>query len=168
MRIHSKYFFDDIRKAYNIDSLIADDDFVYCKIIRGMYGLKQAAKLARDKLVKDLAPFGYAPDIYQPNIWRHKTRPITFVLCVDDFGIKFFNHDDVTHLQHVLHCGGFKFTSDYSGKDYCGLSLKWDYKNKYVDISMPNFVNSTLKKLQAGYLITENWKILKMRVEAFF
>ena len=27
-----------------------------------IYGLKQAAKLANDKLFNDLAPYGYAPD----------------------------------------------------------------------------------------------------------
>ena len=32
MRIHSKYFLSDIREKYNIDDLIADDGYVYCKI----------------------------------------------------------------------------------------------------------------------------------------
>lgn len=30
MLIHSKYFFDNIRTKYNIDSLIADDGYLYC------------------------------------------------------------------------------------------------------------------------------------------
>ena len=32
MKIHSKYFFDDIRKQYNIDSLVHTDGYVYVKI----------------------------------------------------------------------------------------------------------------------------------------
>ena len=51
IRIHSKYFLEDIRQKYNITSLIAPDGYVYCKIKRGMYGLKQAARLARDQLI---------------------------------------------------------------------------------------------------------------------
>ena len=32
MRIHSKYFLDDIRQKYGIDFLVAEDGYVYCKI----------------------------------------------------------------------------------------------------------------------------------------
>ena len=40
LRIHSKYFFTDIRLKYNIDAIIVPDRYVYCKIKRGIYGLK--------------------------------------------------------------------------------------------------------------------------------
>ena len=53
MRIHSKYFLSDIREKYNITSIIAPDNYVYCKIKRGMYGLIQAARLAYDAVVKN-------------------------------------------------------------------------------------------------------------------
>ena len=54
MRIHSKYFSQDMKNKYHIPSLVAGDGFVYCKIKRGMYGLKQAARLAYDNLVTNL------------------------------------------------------------------------------------------------------------------
>ena len=31
-------------------------------------------------------------------MWRHESRPLTFTLVVDDFGIKFVNKSDVDHL----------------------------------------------------------------------
>ena len=40
IRIHGKYFLSDIRQKYNIDAIIAEDGYVYCEAIRGMYGLK--------------------------------------------------------------------------------------------------------------------------------
>ena len=40
MRIHSKYFLHGMRDKYDIDSIIALDGYVYCKIKWGMYGLK--------------------------------------------------------------------------------------------------------------------------------
>ena len=46
MRIHSKYFMSDIRQKYDIDNLIDANGYVYSRIKKGMYGLKQAAKLA--------------------------------------------------------------------------------------------------------------------------
>ena len=78
MRIHGKYFFSNIWDKYNIDNLIADDGYVYCRLKKGMYGLKQAARLAHDKLVTHLKPFGYAPDPVAPNLWTHTTRRTKF------------------------------------------------------------------------------------------
>jgi len=61
MRIHSKYFNDEMRKLYNIDPIIAEDGFVYCEIQRGMYGLKQAAILAYQQLKVNLERHDYYP-----------------------------------------------------------------------------------------------------------
>ena len=71
MRIHEKYFYPDIRQKYNIGSLINEDGYVYCRLKKGMYGLKQAARLAHDKLVTVLAKYGYKPDRICPNFWTH-------------------------------------------------------------------------------------------------
>ena len=102
MRIHGKYFFKDIREKYNIDELIAPDGYVYYKIKKVMYGLKQATRLANDKLRDHLAPFGYFPDPLAPNIWKHTTCATILCLCVDNFGAKYFNQNDVDHLTHAL------------------------------------------------------------------
>ena len=50
MRIHSKYVSQDMKDKYNSTSLVAKDEFVYCKIKRGMYGLKHATRFAYDNL----------------------------------------------------------------------------------------------------------------------
>ena len=90
MRIHSRYFFAHIRAKYDIDAKIAPNGYAYCKINKGIYGLKQAARLAYEKLVTNLAKFDYQPDNVTPNIWTHKSHKTKFCLCVDDFGIKYF------------------------------------------------------------------------------
>ena len=126
MRIHGKYFFSDIRKQYNIDSIINDDGYVYCKIIKGMYGLKQAAMLGREHIIKVLKPFGYSPDPMAPNIWSHHTRPTKFCLCVDDFGVKYFTKEDIEHLINALQ-SAFTISIDWKGHQYCGLHLNWNY-----------------------------------------
>ena len=80
-----------------------------------MYGLKQAAVLAYDNLVSTLAPHGYHLIPHTVGLWAHETRPTTFCLCVDDFGIKYFNKADADHLLHAL---GTKYTTlvDWSRK----------------------------------------------------
>jgi len=74
MRIHAKYFFDDICRQYDIRQKIASDGFVYIKIKKGMYGLRQAAILAYQHVVKNMKPFGYFPCPSPSGLWRHKNR----------------------------------------------------------------------------------------------
>ena len=146
MRIHNKYFLGELRKKYNINNIMAPDGFVYCKIKKGTYGLRQAARLAYDDLKAHLAQYGYHPDPIALNIWKHKTRQTKFCLCVDDFGVQCFNSADKQHLISALK-DKYNITVDNKGENFCGLKLDWDYVQGKVDMSMPDFVQKTLKKL---------------------
>jgi hypothetical protein len=53
-----------------------------------MYGFPQAGRLAYDKLVAHLAPYGYHPCARTAGLWRRITS-VTFCLVVDDFAIKY-------------------------------------------------------------------------------
>ena len=97
---------------------------MYIKIRKGMYGLPHAGKIANDRLRKHLQPYGYTPVKHTPGLWKHATRPISFTLVVDDFGVKYTNLDDVTHLQAALE-KQYEITIDNSGSLYCGLTLDW-------------------------------------------
>jgi hypothetical protein len=78
---------EEILNKYNLGRL-AVDGLVYIEIRKGMYGLRQACLLANQLLQTRLAPFGYYPSRHTPELWLHKTRPISFSLIVDDFAIK--------------------------------------------------------------------------------
>ena len=136
-----------MRKLYNIDSIIAEDGFVYCEIQRGMYGLKQAAILAYQQLKVNLERHDYYPIPLSDGLWAHKTRKTIFALCVDDFGVKYFNRDDANHLIETLQ-KYYPISLDWDGKNYCGLSLHWHYDKGYVDIDMPGYIDDVLKKHQ--------------------
>jgi hypothetical protein len=79
-----------------------------------------------------------------PRLWYHKTRPFSFTLVVDDFGIKYVNKANVEHVLTSLQAT-YKLTTDWTGDLYCGITLGWDYDKQYVDILMPGYVK---KKLQ--------------------
>ena len=146
MRIHRKYITEEIKNQYNTDQYTSNDDFIYCRIKRGMYGLKQAARLAYDLIKQRLEPHGYKPDPVCPNLWTHDTRRTVFCLCVDDFGVKYFSKEDAEHLLKALK--DYKITIDWKGSNYCGLALTWNYDAGWVDITMPNYIQKTLKKLE--------------------
>ena len=97
MWIHSKYFSDKFRRIYNLGNKIDADGYVYCKIRKGMYGLKQASILAYRLLVKNLKQYEYYPIDQAQGLWAHNTRKIKFALCVDDFGVKYFSLEDALY-----------------------------------------------------------------------
>jgi hypothetical protein len=74
-------------EKYDLSEL-AQDEKVYIEIQKGMYGLPQAAILAKELLQRNLAKDGYWPTTHTHGLWRHDTRPISFSLVVDDFGVK--------------------------------------------------------------------------------
>ena len=78
----------DIMEKYNLKEKIYNG-YVYVEIRKGMYGLKQAACIAYDRLVQYLRPHGYAPSRTNPGLWKHESKKVYFALCVDDFGVKY-------------------------------------------------------------------------------
>ena len=55
IKIKYRWIPEDIRKQYNRDAIVELDGYVYCEVRKGMYGLKQAARLAFVNLIKLLA-----------------------------------------------------------------------------------------------------------------
>ena len=52
MKVPIRYFPNDIQDKYNLQSIVTTNGFIYIKIKKGMYGLKQAAALAYNNLIK--------------------------------------------------------------------------------------------------------------------
>ena len=106
------------------------------RIQRGMYGLPQAGILANKQLKERLAKKGYYELPHTPGLWTHRWRPIAFTLIVDDFGVKYTGREHAEHLIAALK-EDYTVSEDWEGKIYCGINLEWNYREKYVDISMP-------------------------------
>jgi hypothetical protein len=63
-----------------------------------VWGLLQAAILTNERLWRKLAPFRYFECINTSGSWYHESRPISFTLVVDDFGVMYVNEEDVDPL----------------------------------------------------------------------
>ena len=68
-------------------------------------------------------------------------------LCIDNFGVKYFSKSDINHLINSLQTN-YKLSTDFTGSNYCGLTIDWDYDRQFVDISMPGYIDKALKKFQ--------------------
>ena len=112
-----------------------------------MYGLPQAGMLANKLLKKRLAPHGYYEVPHTPGLWRHQFRPVMFTLVVDDLGVKYVGREHAEHLMNAIE-ENYTVTKDWAGSLYCGISLKWNYAARHVDISMPKYVAKQLLKFE--------------------
>jgi hypothetical protein len=146
MKMLLSRFPEEIIQKYNLNAL-AINGWVYIEIRKGMYGLKQAGLLANQLLQTRLAPFGYYPARHTPGLWLHKTRPISFTLVMDDFAVKYVGKQHAEHLRNAL-LRTSELTTDWTATVYSGMTLKWDYKNRTYDISMPGYVSNVLSKFQ--------------------
>ena len=45
---------------------------------------------------------------------------------------------------------------DEEENNYCGLKLNWNYENEYVDVSISNFLDKTLKNIQHSRKMTQH------------
>ena len=81
---------------------MSSDGWVYMQIEKGIPGLKQAGKIANDRLKLPMGKYSYTPVPRTPPLWKHKTKPTTFTLVVDDFGSKYETLQDANHLLNAL------------------------------------------------------------------
>jgi hypothetical protein len=134
----------EVINHYNLLDL-AHDGHVMVEITKGIYGLPQAGLLAKQLLEQRLLIDGYYPATNTPGLYLHKTRPISFTLWVDDFSVKYVDKADAIHLIQTL-TKHYEVKPDWSGTQYLGLTLQWDYINRWVDISMPGYIQRALTR----------------------
>ena len=96
MRLPMKIIPQEIIDKYKLED-IATNGWVYTKIVKGIYGLPQAGKIANDLLKKKIRGFRTTP-----GLWRHVWRSTTFTLVVDEFGVKFDGNANANHLAKTL------------------------------------------------------------------
>ena len=101
MRIPVTVIPPDIMEQYNLADLV-EGGFVMVEIRKGIYGLPQAEILANDLLLIRLAGGGYYPAPHTPGLFLHESRPLSFTLWVDDFGVKYSEKQHVVDLLELL------------------------------------------------------------------
>ena len=129
---------DKILDQYSFCTL-SSDGWVYLEIRKGMPGLKQAGRIANDRLKSHLAHFGFAPVPITPVLWKHTTKPIIFSLVVDDFGVKYSGKENADHLIQALQ-KLYTISINWTSSLLYGLTIDWDYAARTCDISMPKYI----------------------------
>ena len=146
VRIHISQIPQDFIDEYDLTKY-EHNGWIYFVITKGVYGLKQAGKLANDLLTERLEPEGYYQCATTTGLWRHRWRPISFVLIVDDFGLKYVGKRHAKHLLASLQ-KNYKVTTDWSGSKFAGIDIEWDYNKRTCRLSMKNYIDELLIKYE--------------------
>jgi hypothetical protein len=123
------------------------DGYYYFEVMKGMYGLPQSGLLAQQRLIKHLEKSEYIQSTVVPCLFNHPSNGVTFVLVVDDFGIKFTNIEGRDHFLNTLR-SLYKITTDDKGSQYLGMTIKHDKVRQEITISMPGYLLKVLERFK--------------------
>ena len=84
-------------EEYNLKYLIKNG-CVLSECITYIYGLPQAGRFAYIKLVKNLAEDWYFPTGHTTGLFFYFTWPTTFIIVVDNFGVKIVWKHNANHI----------------------------------------------------------------------
>jgi hypothetical protein len=138
VRIQLSIIPQEVIDEYNLMQY-AHNGWIYFELGMGMYGLKQAGKLANDLLSQRLFGHGYYQCETTPGLWRHKWRPVMFVLIVDDFGVQYTDRQHAQHLITALQAN-YEVAEDWTGSKFAGIDLKWDYLKRTCRLTMDGYI----------------------------
>ena len=139
MRLKPADIPEDIIEHYNLRKNVTKDGYVYLEVRKGMYGLPHTGFLAQKLLEKRLNVKGYKQIPLSPGFWTHDSHPISFTLCVENFGVKYVGKQHAEHLMGVLR-KFYTISYDWKGTSYLGINLDWDYELCKVHLYMINYV----------------------------
>ena len=75
----------------------------------------------------------------------HKSRLTSFLLAVDNFGVKYVGEDHTLYLLGVLH-KHYEVEVNWQGSKYCGINLEWDYDKREVHMFMQKYIWKALQR----------------------
>jgi hypothetical protein len=150
IKIYTNIFSPEVLSRLSLLPFLKQDKsgkpYIIFRIEKTMYGLKEAGKLSNLRLVSLLQSFAFH-QTDTPGLFRHASRPITFVLVVDDFGVKYHRPSDfaflVSCLSTLYHVKAHPIASSF-----LGFSLYHNRSNRTFSVSYPGYVSTLLTRLR--------------------
>ncbi len=147
MWVNIKDIPEDIMTEFDLLQYV-DGNRILMEILKGLYGLKQAGKLANDALVPCLEADGFMQAPLSPGIFKHATNGVAFALVVDDFGVSYTDTAGPEALMRTLTTAGYTFKSDWSGAKFLGQQVRHDRERHEIRLSMPDHIPRILARFR--------------------
>lgn len=142
MEIRLSQLPQDLAQSDRIRRLCRGDRLLV-RVRKGIYGLPQAGRLARERLVKHLTTAGYHEHPHVPSLFSHASGRLRFVLTVDDFDVGYERQEDFDHLRDHL-AGLYSITFDLEGRRYLGIDTAYDRQAGTLRLSMDTYYAEAL------------------------
>ena len=131
-----------------LEQYIVDDGWLQFEIVKGMYGIPEAGRLANDMFRARLKKHGYIKATQTPGYWKHLWEPISWTFIVDDFGFKYTNKRHVYELLKIM-SQWYVMKMDWPGTSFRGITLKWNYDSeRWLELSLPGYIEKTLAQFR--------------------
>jgi len=117
-----------------------------CKLVKSIYGLKQAPKAWNKRITKFLKNLNFEATDNDPCIFYNRSRTTILAIFVDDGLITALNKDDVEFVMSKL-SSEFEVTTEKPNQGklhYLGMGI--EIKNNGIFISQPDYTKTILKK----------------------
>ena len=143
MRLKLRDLPEIMLKQHNLEAKATKESYVHVEI---RY-IPQAGLIAQQLIKQRMNKMCYKQIDITLVFWMHEWCPIYFLLCVNDFGLKYFVKQHADHLMSVLR-EHFKISRDYKVKCYLGLYIYWDNNNCKLHLSMLACVADALTRFR--------------------
>ncbi len=90
--------------------------------------------------------FGFV-ETSTPCLFRHPTRPITFCLVVDDFGVKYTNRHDFHYLVSCL-SSIYHVKAHPLAARFLGFTIQHDRQARTLSLAYPGYIDALLARLR--------------------
>jgi len=116
------------------------------RILRSLYGLKQAARDWHERCVKELRKLGFQQCSADPCLLTHSTRSIMLLLYVDDVGIASKSIHDVNWFKDEFK-RIFKIKDLGEMSKILGIRITRDRKNRTLRMDQTHYLEEVLDRL---------------------
>ena len=158
MWIPFKFFSTSLVALYRLDTL-QRNGLVLMQLNKSIYGLPQAGILSQQRLVNHIKTYGYTECENTSCLFQHQTRHTNFTLVVDNFLVKYDSEHDANHLLSAL-SQIYSLLTNWDATLYFGMTIRYSKGSPTLTISMPSYVTSALKSLDATNIGSANTPML--------
>jgi hypothetical protein len=152
IKIYVHQFSHDVLSSLSLLPFIKIDGqgkkYILFRIDKTMYGLKESGKLSNMRVVTLLSSFGFH-ETSTPCLFRHVSRPILFVLGVDDFGVKYHNRVDFDYLVSCL-TTLYHVKAHPTGTKFLGFTVKHGRPSRTLAVSYPGYITTLRVRVGLG------------------
>ena len=145
MRFQSSTFPQEIINEFDLSSFISNGEIIV-SVHKCMYGHPAAGFLSHKLIVSKFQEGGFSENPLVSGLFSNGKT--TFVLIVDDLGIKVNSDDELDNIERIITDAGWKVKIDKSGSKFLGMRLNWNYdvNNPTLEIDAPDTMPKALAR----------------------